>query len=140
MYCPKCSQEQISDEMRFCSRCGFSLIAVMELVAASHALVTREAESQAGQVSPGQRNVRRGASMMLASLALTLFVGLLSAIDDGFAVLLLVPLLGFIIGFARVLYGVFIADKRAARKKAAASQPHLATSNSWTTGRRAAHS
>jgi uncharacterized membrane protein YvbJ len=33
MYCPKCSQQQISDEMRFCSRCGFPLGAVKELIA-----------------------------------------------------------------------------------------------------------
>ena len=33
MYCPRCSQLQPSDEMRFCSRCGFSLTGVAELLA-----------------------------------------------------------------------------------------------------------
>ena len=28
MYCPKCSQQQPSEEQRFCSRCGFSLAGV----------------------------------------------------------------------------------------------------------------
>lgn len=28
MFCPKCSQQQSSEEMRFCSRCGFPLAAV----------------------------------------------------------------------------------------------------------------
>ena len=32
MYCPKCSQQQPSDEMRFCSRCGFPLTTVATLV------------------------------------------------------------------------------------------------------------
>jgi hypothetical protein len=32
MYCPKCSQQQPSDEMRFCSRCGFPLATVATLV------------------------------------------------------------------------------------------------------------
>jgi len=32
MYCPKCSQKQTSDEMRFCSRCGFPLEGVTLLV------------------------------------------------------------------------------------------------------------
>jgi len=32
MYCPKCSQQQTSDEMRFCSRCGFPLEGVTLLV------------------------------------------------------------------------------------------------------------
>jgi hypothetical protein len=30
MYCPKCSQEQVSDEIRFCSRCGQPLAAIAE--------------------------------------------------------------------------------------------------------------
>lgn len=128
MYCPNCSQEQVSDEMRFCSRCGFSLVTVKELVAGSKALVKHEAETQPAQFSCGQRAVRRGAWMMLASLAATLIVGLLAAIDDGFAVLLLLPFLAFVSGFALMLYGVFIADKRAARKRLAASQAYSAPS------------
>ncbi len=64
--------------------------------------------------------------MMLASLVLTLVVGLLTAIDDDFAILLLLAVLCFVIGFARVLYGVFLAEKRAPKVKGAASQPHVA--------------
>ena len=56
---------------------------------------------------------------MLASLPFTAFVGLLSAIDDDFAVLLLFSVLCFVIGFLQVLYGVFLAEKRAARRKQA---------------------
>jgi hypothetical protein len=33
MYCPKCSQEQASADLRFCSKCGFRLEAVSELLA-----------------------------------------------------------------------------------------------------------
>jgi hypothetical protein len=32
MYCPKCSQQQLSDEIRYCSRCGFSLSVVSEIL------------------------------------------------------------------------------------------------------------
>ena len=32
MYCPKCSQQQTSDEMRFCSRCGFPLEGVALII------------------------------------------------------------------------------------------------------------
>lgn len=35
MFCPKCSQEQSSADLRFCSRCGFRLEAVTELLARS---------------------------------------------------------------------------------------------------------
>ena len=33
MYCPRCSQEQISVETKFCSRCGFPIDLVAEIVA-----------------------------------------------------------------------------------------------------------
>ncbi|HYY57379.1 MAG TPA: zinc ribbon domain-containing protein [Pyrinomonadaceae bacterium] len=32
MYCPRCSQQQVSDDVRFCSRCGFKLGAVADLL------------------------------------------------------------------------------------------------------------
>lgn len=32
MFCPKCSQEQASEEQRFCSRCGFQLNVVKALL------------------------------------------------------------------------------------------------------------
>jgi hypothetical protein len=32
MFCPKCSQSQSSEEMRYCSRCGFPLEAVALLI------------------------------------------------------------------------------------------------------------
>lgn len=37
MYCPRCSQQQASEEVRFCSRCGFQLGVVKELLAQTEA-------------------------------------------------------------------------------------------------------
>lgn len=118
MFCPKCSQEQLSEEMRFCSRCGFSLTGVRELVAGSNVLMAPSTGVQGEPRSSGQKAVRRGAWMMLGSLAFTLFVGLLAAIDDDFAVLILLPFLGFVIGIVSVFYGAFFADKRALKRAA----------------------
>jgi hypothetical protein len=33
MYCPRCGQQQISDETKFCSRCGFQMGLVSQLLA-----------------------------------------------------------------------------------------------------------
>ncbi len=33
MYCPRCGQQQVSEETKFCSRCGFSLGLVSEILA-----------------------------------------------------------------------------------------------------------
>ena len=118
MYCPNCSQQQISDEMSFCSRCGFSLIAVKRLVASGTGLVGPLAA--APQLSRGQRNVRKGTWVMLASLVLTILAAVIIAIDDDFAPILIVPFLCYVLGFARLLYGVFFADKRTANAELAA--------------------
>jgi hypothetical protein len=126
MYCPKCSQQQVNDEVRFCSRCGFPLSAVKELVASGGALVERESGAQEGQLSPAFRGMRKGVWIMLASLPLALVAALLTAIDDGFAVLILLPVLCFVTGFARLLYGTFIEEK-APRVKRDSSLPHTAS-------------
>lgn len=33
MYCPRCSQQQVSEETKFCSRCGFPLALISEILA-----------------------------------------------------------------------------------------------------------
>jgi hypothetical protein len=126
MYCPKCSQQQGSDEVRFCSRCGFPLGIVRELIASGGSIVEREAEAQGGQLSPAFRGVRKGVWIMLASLPLALVTALLTAIDDGFAILILLSVLCFVTGFARLLYGTF-KEEKAPRLKSGSSQPQVAS-------------
>ena len=48
MYCPKCGHQQVSDDMRFCSRCGISLGLVTELVSDSSAQLQREKRELTG--------------------------------------------------------------------------------------------
>lgn len=124
MFCPKCSQQQVSDETRFCSRCGFPLSAVRELVASDGAPIDPGAEAQAEQLSRTQRSVRKGARMMLVTLALALVGGLLTVMNDDFAIFLIPVAICFIVGFARVLHGVFLAEKRALKVKGAALSTH----------------
>jgi hypothetical protein len=124
MFCPKCSQQQVSEEMRFCSRCGFPLSTLRELIASGGTLVGREEESQISQPSPAMRGMRKGVWLMLAALPLTLVTALLTAINDSFAVFLLFPVLCFVIGFARLLYGTFF-EERASRIKRDALRPHV---------------
>ena len=62
---------------------------------------------------------------MLASLAFTIFVGFMTAIDDDFAVLLFLPFLGFVFGLLNVFYGAFLADKK--RRKKQCPKAHVAS-------------
>jgi hypothetical protein len=63
MFCPKCSQPQTSDEMRYCSRCGFPLATVAVLVSNDGNLPTID--------QPERRSVR--SRIATESVILTVF-------------------------------------------------------------------
>jgi hypothetical protein len=79
MFCPKCGQQQTTDGVRFCSRCGFQLGAVKELLATDGALplawpVDETHTDQ--QRSARERGIRQGIMLML----LTAFIVPMTAI------------------------------------------------------------
>ncbi|HEY0080415.1 MAG TPA: hypothetical protein VGB73_17535 [Pyrinomonadaceae bacterium] len=66
MYCPKCSQQQASEEIRFCSRCGFQFDGLKKLFDENQdALVTGEAERRVRREPLHKRDALLGASLML---------------------------------------------------------------------------
>ncbi len=71
MYCPQCSQEQVSEQVRFCSRCGFQLNVVKELLAA-RSVPTREIGVLDARNLPRQRDVNIGATLMFIGAALAM--------------------------------------------------------------------
>jgi hypothetical protein len=84
--------------------------------------------------SPAMRGVRLGTWIILASLIYSLCVGVLVIADDDFAILFLVSVAAFLVGFFRLLYAVFIQDRRERKQQEAqtnipAAIPGHATSN-----------
>jgi hypothetical protein len=64
MFCPKCSQEQVSDETRFCSRCGFQLNVVKALLVNDDLLPTQNTEIQKPDRGLRKRDMTVGAFLM----------------------------------------------------------------------------
>jgi len=64
MFCPKCSQQQVSDETRFCSRCGFQLNVVKALLVNDDMLQTQNTEIQKPDRSLRKRDLTIGAFLM----------------------------------------------------------------------------
>ncbi|HWT02266.1 MAG TPA: zinc ribbon domain-containing protein [Pyrinomonadaceae bacterium] len=125
MYCPKCSQQQPSDEVRFCSRCGFQLGVVKELLAQT------EAPAQAAAVEPLQparglrkRDVTVGALLMLVvALVVVLFPDTTPPpVRDGQLVLtialflVLVLFINFVGHLLRAVNKIFGEDEAAPRR------------------------
>ncbi|HEY0379426.1 MAG TPA: hypothetical protein VGC87_21090 [Pyrinomonadaceae bacterium] len=74
MYCPRCSQQQASEEVRFCSRCGFQLGVVKELLAQTEAPAPAAVEPLQPARGLRKRDVTVGALLMfVVALVVVLF-------------------------------------------------------------------
>ena len=114
MHCPKCGQQQVSDEMRFCSRCGFALGIVTELILTGGTLPERETEPLTAKFRGRKRGKRLGLLLMLTAMLLAIIAGIIhdSLEHDplntpGLAAKLILFLPAIIIGvagFVRLLY------------------------------------
>lgn len=64
MFCPKCSRQQISCDVRFCSRCGFQLYAVKAFLADDDASFSKTSEFIAPNRLRRKRDMAIGAALM----------------------------------------------------------------------------
>ena len=115
MYCPKCNQQQVSDEMRFCSRCGFPLTGVAMLL--DHNGIIPQLNSGPDQKSQSSRSqiIREGAYLTLVAWAVAFVAMLFLNFGGPFEVLALIATILFfivgLIGFIRFAYGfLFVKD------------------------------
>jgi len=117
MHCPQCGQQQSSDEMRFCSRCGFALGIVTELLVTGGTLPERETESLTAKFGGRKRGKRFGLLLMLTAMLLAVIGGIIhdSLVHDqntpGLAGKLLLFLPAIIIGvagFVRFFYALLL--------------------------------
>src|SRR4029078_9453233 len=76
MYCPACGQQQISAETRFCSRCGFLLSGIAEVM--SHGGVVPGATEAGNTFSPRRRGLMQGLFIFLFEFLLVPIVAMIS--------------------------------------------------------------
>src|SRR5215216_1228543 len=101
MYCPNCGQQQVSDEMRFCSRCGLALSGLAEWLAGSPLTMKRTDETQVDG-SPRRKGMRRAAKLMFVSgVLLPVFFVFSLIIDEGAP--MVVPVLVFFVAMVWML-------------------------------------
>lgn len=111
MYCPKCAQEQISDDAKFCTRCGLPLNGLAEWLAAG-GNVSAEHQHNAATltVSRRRKRIRQGAKLMfLGGVLLPIFFVLSLAVEEpGF---LIIPLIILIFGASWALYSRLFTEE-----------------------------
>jgi hypothetical protein len=118
MYCPRCSQQQVSDEVSFCTRCGFQLGIVKELLVNDGALPAHALEAQANKLMASRKGIRLGIKVIFFSIILLpLFLGLSYIFDS--PVPLWAPAIVFLAGLTCVLYSsIFGEDIFPSKQKA----------------------
>jgi hypothetical protein len=111
MYCPNCGQQQISDEMRFCSRCGLALSGLAEWLAGGLP-VTRPDETRVSSPSRRRKAFRRAAKLMFFSVALfPIFLAISIGIDEPGP--LFVPSILFFVSMMWMAYSRLFIDNTA---------------------------
>ena len=73
MFCPQCSNEILSEQSRFCTRCSFPLAKVKEVVETEVAKSKTEEEKKKYPLR--QKDISFGAGLMIIGLIQALFVG-----------------------------------------------------------------
>ena len=102
MFCPKCSQPQSADEMRYCPRCGFPLAGVKELLAGG-GVSSSPSITGAPPPSPRQHGIRQGARLLFWSVVLLpLFWGV--CFIFGSPLPLVIPASIFLAGLVWMIY------------------------------------
>jgi hypothetical protein len=122
MYCPQCGQLQASSEMRFCSRCGFPLGGVMQLLASGGALHTEGGEELREEaMSPRRRGVRKGVVMMLLGTVIVPVLAILTSYQNDAAMFEVLVAISAVIFFAgglmRILYALLFESSTPGLKR-----------------------
>jgi endogenous inhibitor of DNA gyrase (YacG/DUF329 family) len=114
MYCPNCGQQQISDEMRFCSRCGQALSGLAEWLAGGGVPAKRKAKRKKDKAelpasSRRRKGIRRaGKLMFISGVLFPIFLVISLSVDDGGP--MIVPFITFFVSFVLMLYARLFSD------------------------------
>jgi hypothetical protein len=108
VYCPRCGQEQISSETRFCSRCGFLMTGIAEVVITG-GLNQQLTAAGAKLVTPRRKGLKQGGAWFLLGILVVPLLGVLSLLlrfpDE---IIGLAAIIFFLGGIVRMLYaGIF---------------------------------
>ncbi|HEX8775288.1 MAG TPA: zinc ribbon domain-containing protein [Pyrinomonadaceae bacterium] len=134
MFCPKCGQQQSSNEVRFCSRCGFQLAVVKELLITDGALVWPEAETTVSRRSARNQGIRQGLMLMLLTALVVPLAAMLARIGllprEFIAIAAIICAVG---GFIRFVYALMLEEGAPSAKPRSVALNAPAGDNTTTT-------
>lgn len=113
MFCPTCGQHQVAENSRFCSRCGFLLTGINEVIGNNGLLPNQASQIELkSEESPRKKGVKKGAWIMLVGMLLvvplTLIFHLLTNTDPFLT--LIAGVISFFGGILRIIYALMFQD------------------------------
>lgn len=116
MFCPRCGQEQISNETRFCSRCGFLLTGVVDLIANDGNTALTASNSAKGD-TPRKRGIKQGVFFLLLTFLIVPLITILTIWlrAEPFAVVI-ASIIFFVGGLLRIAYAMLFESNDPAEK------------------------
>jgi len=111
MFCPQCGQQQAPGTVRYCSRCGFPLDGVLQLLGSGGMLPVYREPQGPKEMSPRMKGVRQGGMLFLSGAVLVPILGVFASYSSNAIPEVLVALAAiicFLGGPLRMLYaGIF---------------------------------
>lgn len=105
MFCPRCGQEQLTSETKFCSRCGFLLTGVLELIHNNGLPTQTLVSSEKKGISPRKKGFKQGGQLLFLSLMTVPIIAIISAaLNFSPALSVITGILTFWGGILRMLY------------------------------------
>jgi len=108
MHCPQCGQQQLSDETRFCSRCGFSLTGIAEVMRNGGNMPSVQPQVlMPAEQSPRKRGVKQGVLMLMLATVILPIMGIINFPEE---IIGLSAVIGFLGGFFRIIYALIFEE------------------------------
>jgi len=116
MFCLQCGQQQISDAVRFCSRCGFQFGGVSAMLASGGALPSGMAQEGTLLESSRRKGMRQGGMLILFGIFLMPMFAILHELLGTPDKLPLIGVLFFMGGLLRLIYALAFEEGPVRRK------------------------
>ena len=113
MFCPQCGQQQTPGTVRYCSRCGFPLDGVLQLLGNGGMLPVYRDPEAPKEISPRRKGVRQGGLLFLLGVLIVPILGLFASYSNAaFPEILagLAAIICFIGGPLRMLYAAIFEE------------------------------
>ena len=113
MFCPQCGQQQVTGAIRFCSRCGFPLDGVIQLLASGGLVPAYRTSDEPAPISPRRKGVKQGGVMLLSGAVIVPILAMFASFSNATFIEILAALAAiicFIGGPLRMLYAAVFEE------------------------------